>query len=129
MDGIIVQRLRFYVEQLGNETRLSTIRTSYQGNGRVINLVTSIQVIVSKVSHSQSSTALVPFHLTHLLSLPSLHARIIRGTKPLVDYSKSHVVIAILKDYANESYTERSFRTYHRGQKKGERRTKGHESN
>jgi hypothetical protein len=83
------------VEQLGNEARLSTIWTSYQGNGKVINLVTSIQVLASKVSHPQSSIALARFHLAHLLSLPSLHARIIRGTKPLVDYSKSHVAIAI----------------------------------
>jgi hypothetical protein len=62
------------VEQLRNEVGLSTIGTSYQGNGRVINLVTSIQVIVSEVSHSQNSSTPTPFHLAHLLSLPSLLA-------------------------------------------------------
>jgi hypothetical protein len=81
--------------ELGNEVGFSTIGTSYQGNGRVINLITSTQVLTFEVSHSQSFIVPMPFHLAHLLSLPSLHARRIRGTKPLVDYSKSHVVFVI----------------------------------
>jgi len=83
------------VEQLRNEVGLSTIGTSYQGNGRVINLVTSIQVIVSEVSHSQNSSTPTPFHLAHLCHYQAYLQVRIRGTKPLVDYSKSHVVTTI----------------------------------
>jgi hypothetical protein len=80
--------------------------------------VTSIQVFAFEVSRFQSSIAPTPFHLAYLLSLPNLLARRIRGTKPLDDYSKSHVVTTIeYLNYAIESYTKRSFRTYHRRQK------------
>ncbi len=94
-DGIRVQKLRFYVEQLGNEEGVSIIGTSDQGNGRAINLVISIQVFAFKVSHSQNSIAPTPFHLAYLLSLPNLLARRIRRTKLLDDYNKSHVVTII----------------------------------
>ncbi len=83
------------MEQLKNEVRLSTIGTSYQSNGRAINLAHSTQVLAYEVPHLQSFTIPTPSHLPHLLSLPSLLARKIKGTELLIDYNKSHVVTTI----------------------------------
>jgi hypothetical protein len=69
--------------------------TSYQGHGRIINLIDSTQVLEYEIPHFQSSITPTPFHLAHLLSLSNLLARKIRGTQPLVDYNKSHVVTTI----------------------------------
>jgi len=83
------------VEELKNEVGLSTMGTSYQSNGKAINVVDSTQVFLYEVPHFQSFTIPTPFYFPHLLSLPRLLARKIRGTKLLVDYNKSHVVITI----------------------------------
>ncbi len=83
------------MEQPKNEIRLSTIRTLDQSNGRAINLLDSTQVLPYEVPHFQTFIIPTPFHLPHLLSLPRLLARKIKGTKLLVDYNKSHVVITI----------------------------------
>jgi RNA polymerase-interacting CarD/CdnL/TRCF family regulator len=71
LNGMKKQGLRFYVEQSRNEVRLPTIKTSYQGIGRGINLADFTQVLEYEVP--------MPFHLAHLLSLPNLLARKIRG--------------------------------------------------
>jgi hypothetical protein len=95
LNGIKEQGLKFYVEQSRNEAELSTIGTSYQANGRAINLANFTQVLEYEVPHFHGSIAPTPFHLAHLLSLPNLHARKIRRIKLLVDYNKSHIMTTI----------------------------------
>jgi hypothetical protein len=109
------------VEHPKNEVGLSTIGTSYQSNGRAINLANCTQVLAYEVPHLQSFTIPTPFHLPHLLSLLSLHARSIKGTKLLVDYNKPHVITIEYLEIMRQKVTKKEVAKHIREAKRKER--------